>query len=71
MPYLSLPIENHDKNCTDPYNVKRLWIKDYDDKGRQKFVRYALTCLSCNVIIRDVNFEHTRNKKQGERLKPH
>jgi hypothetical protein len=61
-------MEKHNKNCTDPFNVKRLCIRDYDDKGRQKFVPYALTCLSCNIIVRDVNFEHKPTDRERNTL---
>lgn len=67
MPYLSIPIDKHDKNCTDPFNIKRLCIRDYDDKGRQKFVPYALTCLSCNVIIKE-KFEHKLTNREKQNL---
>lgn len=68
MPYLSLSLDKHDKNCPDPFNVKRLYIRDYDNKDIQTFVPYALTCLSCDKIVK-VKFEHrlTKREKRLER----
>ena len=59
MPYLTSKIGKHNDNCPNPFNVKRLLIKDYvkpttyGEKGKQKVVPYGLTCLSCNKIVRE------------------
>ena len=45
MPYLNdkLTSSQHKDDCKSP-SVKRLYIRDYDNKGRQKFVPYGITC---------------------------
>jgi hypothetical protein len=39
----------HREDCQD-FNVRRLYVKDYDDKGRQIFVPYGITCIGCGVM---------------------
>jgi len=68
MPYLNSKIEKHNDGCKNPV-AKRIYVRDYDDKGKQRFVSYGLTCPSCNIIIKE---EYQRNptavqkKKHGE-----
>jgi len=57
MPYLNSKIKKHNKGCRRP-SAKRLYIRDYDDKGRQKFVSYGVTCPSCGVLVTE---EYQRN----------
>jgi hypothetical protein len=54
MPYLDSKIElsKHRKNCGNPVG-KRLYIRDYDDKGKQKFVSWGLTCTTCGVVVKE------------------
>ena len=58
MPYLDHKIElnKHKKTCLNPVG-KRLYIRDYDDKGKQRFVPWGLTCPNCDVVIKE-NIEH-------------
>jgi hypothetical protein len=65
MPYLHSKIEpgKHKKNCGNPV-AKRLYIRDYDDKGNQKFVSWGLTCTSCGVVVKQ---KYQRNLTKGER----
>lgn len=68
MPYLNSKIKNHNEECKKP-SAKRIYVRDYDDKGRQKFVSYGVTCPSCGVIQRE---EYQKNltaialKKKGK-----
>lgn len=54
MPYLDSKIDTdkHNKDCGNPV-AKRLYIRDYDDKGKQRFVPWGLTCTTCGVVIPD------------------
>lgn len=52
MPYLDSKIDKHKKNCGNPVG-KRLYIRDYDDNGKQRFVPWGLTCTTCGVIKRE------------------
>jgi hypothetical protein len=45
----------HKRNCINPV-AKRLYIRDYDDKGKQRFVSWGMTCITCGVIVKD-NYE--------------
>ena len=69
MPSLSISMDKHKENCPDPLNVKRLCIRDYDDKGRQQFKPYARICLSCDVIIKEEKFEHTLTISQKKKAR--
>lgn len=48
-----LEIDKHKGDCLDIFNVRRLYIKGYNDKGEQRFVSYGLTCTSCDSFIRE------------------
>ena len=70
LPYLDHKIElnKHKKTCINPVG-KRLYIRDYDEEGKQRFTPWGLTCTSCGVIIKE-EIEHNfltvmqkRNKK--------
>ena len=52
MPYLDSKIDKHYKNCINPVG-KRLYIRDYDDKGKQTYVPWGLTCTSCGVVVKE------------------
>ena len=53
MPYLNKKITIHNKGCKNP-NVKRLYIRDYDNKGKQKYVPYAVTCTNCGALVKEI-----------------
>lgn len=57
MPYLDSKIEasKHKKNCINPV-VKRLYIRDYEDRGKQRFISWGMTCTTCGVIVKE-NYE--------------
>src|SRR6266540_349980 len=50
MPYLHSKIEKHNDGCREP-SAKRLYIRDNDDKGKQRFVSYGVICPSCGVLV--------------------
>ena len=53
MPYLNSKLsQKHKGSCKDP-KAKRLYIRDYGDRGQQIFIPYGITCPSCRVIILD------------------
>ena len=52
MPYLNKKITVHNKGCKNP-NVKRLYIRDYDNKGKQKYIPYAVTCTNCDALVKE------------------
>lgn len=53
MPYLDSMLEaKHKANCTNPVG-KRLYIRDYDNAGKQRFVSWGLTCTTCGVVIKE------------------
>ena len=54
MPYLDHQIElnKHKKNCVNPVG-KRLYIRDYDEEGKQRFTPWGLTCTNCDVVIKE------------------
>ena|SRR6476620_6818157 len=59
MPYLDSKIaKKHKAGCKKP-KAKRLYIRDYGDKGQQIFIPYGITCLSCKVVILDVKDNKT------------
>ena len=53
MPYLDSKIERnkHTKACNNPVG-KRLYIRDYNDKGKTCFVSCGLICTTCGVVIK-------------------
>lgn len=61
MPYLDSMIEKHIENCGNPIG-KRLYIRGYDDKGKQRFISWGLTCTTCGVVIKQ-KYEHTTLKQ--------
>ncbi len=52
MPYLDNKIEKHKPKCANPVG-KRLYIRDYDDEGKQRFVPWGLTCTTCSVVVKE------------------
>lgn len=54
MPYLDskIQIDKHKRSCSNPVG-KRLYIRDYDDEGKQKFVSWGLTCTTCGVVVKE------------------
>lgn len=67
MPYLDSKIETnkHKKTCVNPVG-KRLYIRDYDDNGKQRFVPWGLTCTSCGVVIKEENYQPNLTPKELE-----
>lgn len=63
MPYLDSKIDKHYKNCFNPVG-KRLYIRDYDTEGKQKFVSWGLTCTTCGVVVKE---EYERGLTKQER----
>lgn len=66
MPYLNNKIENHKDGCSDP-SAKRLYVRDYDDKGRQRFVSYGITCPSCGVLVTE-DYHHNLTFLQRKKM---
>lgn len=66
MPYLDSKIDKHYKNCFNPVG-KRLYIRDYDDSGKQKFVSWGLTCTTCGVVVKE-NYERNLTKEERHSL---
>ena len=64
MPYLDSKIETskHKKSCKNPVG-KRLYIRDYNDKGKPSFVSWGLTCTTCGVVIKE-NYNPNLTPKQ-------
>jgi hypothetical protein len=58
MPYLDSKIETnkHKNDCSNPVG-KRLYIRDYNDKGKSCFVPWGLTCTTCGVVIQQENYQ--------------
>lgn len=72
MPYLDhkIDLNKHKKTCVNPVG-KRLYIRDYDEEGKQRFVSWGLTCTSCDVVIKE-KFQHNLSitqKSWEKRLK--
>ena len=68
MPYLDSKIDSnqHKKDCGNPV-AKRLYIRDYDDEGKQRFVPWGLTCTSCGVVIpNEEKYQHNLSPKELE-----
>ena len=63
-----LTLDRHREGCTDPFNVKRLYIRDYDDNGKQCFISYGLTCLGCNMVIKEVFQQKPTLKQKQEKI---
>ncbi len=64
MPYLDSKILKHNEGCTNPVG-KRLYIRDYDEEGKQRFVSWGLTCTTCGVVVKE-HYEHNLSPKQLE-----
>ena len=71
MPYLDSKIEpnRHKKNCINPV-AKRLYIRDYDDNGKQAFVSWGLTCTTCGVVIKQ-KYQPNLTPKELKRKERH
>jgi hypothetical protein len=69
MPYLDSKIEArmHKRNCNNPV-AKRLYIRDYDDEGKQRFVSWGMTCATCGVIVKE-NYEPIPTPQQLRMIK--
>jgi hypothetical protein len=67
MPYLDSKIElnKHKKACVNPVG-KRLYIRDYDEMGKQRFVPWGLTCTSCGVVVKEGKYEPSLTPKELE-----
>ncbi len=63
MPYLNKKISLHNKGCNNP-DVKRLYIRDYDKKGMQRYVAYAVTCLDCGALVKEDKIDFNPTPKQ-------
>jgi hypothetical protein len=68
MPYLNKKIPVHNKGCRDP-DVKRLYIRDYDKKGTQRYVAYAVSCLNCGALVKEKEIDFNPTKKQLIKIK--
>jgi hypothetical protein len=62
MPYLDSKIDKHKNNCVNPVG-KRLYIRDYDDEGNQRFVPWGITCTTCGVVVKE-KFEPNLTPRQ-------
>jgi len=69
MPYLDHKIEArmHKRNCINPV-AKRLYIRDYDDEGKQRFVSWGMNCTTCGVIVKE-NYEPIPTPQQLRMIK--
>jgi len=69
MPYLDSKIEasKHKRNCNNPV-AKRLYIRDYDDEGKQRFVSWGMNCTTCGVIVKE-NYEPIPTPQQLRMIK--
>lgn len=68
MPYLQSKIKKHNDGCKRP-SARRLYIRDYDTKGKQRYIPYGITCLSCGVQVFEKlqhNLTAIELKKKGE-----
>jgi hypothetical protein len=67
LPYIDslIPWHIHKEDCPNPL-ARRLYIRDYDKNGKQRFVPWGLTCTKCNIIIQQ-KYEHNMTNKQKER----
>ena len=57
-----IPLESHKPDCPNP-TAKRLYIRNYDQRGNQKVVPWGLVCENCGVIIKQA-YKHNPTKKQ-------
>lgn len=66
MPYVDslIPCESHKEDCPNPL-ARRLYIRDYDKNGKQRFVPYGVTCTKCGIILKQ-KYEHNLTDKQKE-----
>jgi hypothetical protein len=62
MPYLNYRIEKHNEACKAPI-VKRLYVRDYDKNGKQRYISYGVTCLNCDVLVTE-RFHHNPTAKE-------
>jgi hypothetical protein len=62
VPYLDNKIDKHRINCVNPVG-KRLYIRDYDNKGKQRFVSWGLTCTTCGVVIKEKYYPNLTPKQ--------
>jgi hypothetical protein len=62
MPYLNYRIEKHNEACKAPI-VKRLYVRDYDKNGKQRYISYGVTCLNCEVLVIE-RFHHNPTAKE-------
>src|SRR5436189_4313682 len=67
LPHLDSKIEKHKSSCRNPVG-RRLYIRDYDDKGKQQFTPWGLTCTTCGVVVKQKYQQNLtleqRNKKE-------
>ena len=68
-PYLDSMIQKHKKNCWNPVG-KRLYIRDYDDNGKRRFVSWGLTCTTCGIVVKE-KYERNLTKQERQRLEWH
>lgn len=65
-------MDKHNGNCKGYSNARRLYIKDYNDKGKPTFIAYGTTCTSCDSFTRE-NYKlraTRREKRYSELLEP-
>jgi hypothetical protein len=62
VPYVDsqIPWESHKDDCPNPV-AKRLYIRDYDKNGKQRFVPWGITCKNCGIILKQ-QYEHNLPK---------
>jgi hypothetical protein len=67
MPYLDskIAIASHRHDCPDP-TARRLYIRDYDKKGKQRFVAWGLTCQHCGETWRQP-YRHNPTRIQKDK----
>jgi hypothetical protein len=67
MPYVDslIPWESHKEDCPNPL-ARRLYIRDYDKNGKQRFVPWGLTCTKCGIIVKQ-KYEHNLSPKEKKR----
>jgi hypothetical protein len=62
VPYLDSKIGKHRSFCTNPVG-KRLYIRDYDEKGKQRFVSWGVTCTTCGVVVKEIYPQNLTSKQ--------
>jgi hypothetical protein len=60
-----IPLESHKPDCPNP-TAKRLGIRDYDERGNQKWTAWGLICENCGVVIKQP-YKHNPTKKQRDK----